>query len=545
MKWFLDISTRGKLLTGFGLMILLLIVMAAVAYQALTAVQQSQRTLYERRFADVLDIKDIRANQNATSANVLAMLLLTSRAEQEKLDRNSAHRAVEVGEALQRLVKRNGDHPRHRVLLEEFRLARDAHRISRETEIVPMIYSGRLDEAKKIQIGVQKERSAQMGAIADALVASTENEARAAVAQAEQTATESTRAFAILVTISILLGIAMTLLLNRIVADPLKELSGAAARVAGGDLRVIVGASDRTDETGVLMQTFHTMVTNLREVMGQISEGVNVLAASASEITASTTQVASGSAETASAVSETTTTVEEVKQTAQAATQKARYVADTSQQTAQISERGKKAMNESLESMHRIQAQMGSIAQSIVRLSEQSQAIGEIIATVNDLAEQSNLLAVNAAIEAARAGEQGKGFAVVAQEVKSLAEQSKQATAQVRTILGDIQKATTGAVMATEQGSKAVEGGVKLSGEAGESIRLLTESVAEAAQAATQIAASAQQQLAGMDQVTLAMQNINQASAQNVASTRQAEAAAQNLHELGQKLKKLVEQYRV
>src|SRR5206468_6485887 len=90
-----------------------------------------------------------------------------------------------------------------------------------------------------------------------------------------------------------------------------------------------------------------------------------------------------------------------------------------------------------------IQTQMESIADSVVKLSEQGQAIGEIIATVNDLAEQSNLLAVNASIEAAKAGEQGKGFAVVAQEVKSLAEQSKQATAQVRNLLNDIQKATS------------------------------------------------------------------------------------------------------
>jgi methyl-accepting chemotaxis protein len=111
--------------------------------------------------------------------------------------------------------------------------------------------------------------------------------------------------------------------------------------------------------------------------------------------------------------------------------------------------------------MKHIHDQMESVAASILHLSEQSQAIGEIIATVTDLAERSNLLAVNAAIEAAKADEQGKGFAVVAQEVKSLAEQSKQATAQVRTILNDIQTAMSAAVMATEQGSKAVDAGVK------------------------------------------------------------------------------------
>jgi methyl-accepting chemotaxis protein len=195
--------------------------------------------------------------------------------------------------------------------------------------------------------------------------------------------------------------------------------------------------------------------------------------------------------------------------------------------------------------MKRIQTQMESIAESVVKLSEQSQAIGEIIATVNDLADQSNLLAVNAAIEAAKAGEHGRGFAVVAQEVKNLAEQSKQATTQVRGILGDIQKATSAAVLATEQGDKAVEAGVKQSTEAGEAIRLLADGITESARTATQIAASSQQQLVGTDQVAMAMENIKEASLQNIAGTKQVEAAAQNLHELGQRLKRLVEQYTV
>jgi len=225
-----------------------------------------------------------------------------------------------------------------------------------------------------------------------------------------------------------------------------------------------------------------------RSITQQLRETINQLSSSSSEILATTTQVAAGAAETASAVSETSATVEEVKQTAQVATQKAKYVSESAQkvaQVAQVSQAGRKSVEGSIQGMQRIQEQMESVAESIVRLSEQSQAIGEIIATVNDLAEQSNLLAVNAAIEAARAGEQGKGFAVVAQEVKSLAEQSKQATAQVRTILGEIQKATGAAVMAAEQGAKAVEAGMKQSGEAGESIRQLAESVSEAAQAAT------------------------------------------------------------
>jgi methyl-accepting chemotaxis protein len=277
-----------------------------------------------------------------------------------------------------------------------------------------------------------------------------------------------------------------------------------------------------------------------RTITRQLRESIDQLSTSSAEILATTTQVAAGAAETASAVSETTATVEEVKQTAQLSSQKARNVSDSAQKASQVSQVGRKSVEEAMQGMQSIQEQMESIAESIVRLSEQSQAIGEIIATVNDLAEQSNLLAVNAAIEANKAGEQGKGFAVVAQEVKSLAEQSKQATAQVRTILGDIQKATGTAVLATEQGSKAVQAGVKQTAETGESIRLLADSIVEAAQAATQIVASSQQQMVGMDQVALAMENIKQASVQNVSGTRQAEVAAQGLHELGRRLSEMI-----
>src|SRR5260221_6182563 len=194
--------------------------------------------------------------------------------------------------------------------------------------------------------------------------------------------------------------------------------------------------------------------------------------------------------------------------------------------------------------MIRIQAQMESIAESIVKLSEQGQTIGEIIATVNDLAEQSNLLAVNAAIEAARAGEQGKGFAVVAQEVKSLSEQSKRATGQVRAILGDIQKATTAVVLAMEQGSKAVASGVRRSAEVGESIRGLTHSLEEAAAAAIQIAASSKQQMIRMDQTAISMRSHQQCSEQNLANTRLTEATAPNQLGLGQKLKALLREYK-
>jgi methyl-accepting chemotaxis protein len=373
-------------------------------------------------------------------------------------------------------------------------------------------------------------------------------------------------------------------LLTRNIAVPLGELSAAAQKIASGDLSVSVISNSRQDEVGILAATFTemtislgemarvaqqissgdltvevkpksekdilakafaAMVAKLRRVTAEMQESIGILSSSAQQVVATTTQVAAAASETAAAVTETTTTVEEVKQTAQLAMRKAKYVSDSAQRAAQVSENGKKSTIESIDAMKQIREQMESIAESIVRLSEQSQMIGEIMLSVNDLAEQSNLLAVNASIEAAKAGEQGKGFAVVAQEVRNLAEQSKQATTQVRSILHDIQKATNAAVMAAEQGSKAVEAGVKQSLHAGDAVQKLGESIAEAAQAATQIAASSQQQMAGMDQVAQAMENIKTASTQNVASTRQTQVAAKDIGELGRKLTELVALYRV
>jgi methyl-accepting chemotaxis protein len=323
----------------------------------------------------------------------------------------------------------------------------------------------------------------------------------------------------------------------------LKEKAQIAERIAASDLTVKVTPLSDADALG---NAFAMMVEKLRGQIQQIIEGVNVLASAGSEIMASVSQLTSGAAETATSVSETTTTVEEVKQTAEMTHQKAKRVSDLGQKNAEISRAGLKSIEDTINSMNRIKEQMDSIADMVVRLSEQSQAIGEIIATVNDIAEQSNLLAVNASIEAAKAGEQGKGFAVVAQEIRSLAAQSKQATTQVRNILFDVQKAIGSAVMATEQGSKAVEEGVRLSTQAGESIDVLVESVVkEATNAAVQIAASSQQQLIGMDQVVSAMGNIRESSLQMASSTKQTEKAAHDLHNLGQRLQEIVKLYKV
>lgn len=333
-------------------------------------------------------------------------------------------------------------------------------------------------------------------------------------------------------------------LIARSVSKPLISLTSKVVKLANGDLTIEIENIQRDDEIGTLIKSFNRMLFSLREQTTKIQEGTSELATAIVEISAAVSELAANSTETATAITEISTTMEEVKQTTHVAADKAAHVSEAADRVSSISENGNKATHEAINGMNHIKEEMMSLAENIVKLSGQTQSIGEIILTVNDIAEQSNLLAVNAAIEAAKAGEFGKGFAVVAQEIKSLAEQSKASTRQVTGILNEIQQATSSAVMATERGSKAVEAGVHLSESAGEAISTLAESISESADATSQISASGKQQIIGIDQLAIALDSIRTATDQSLKGVQQLEYASVSMKELAAKLKSLTEQFK-
>jgi methyl-accepting chemotaxis protein len=322
------------------------------------------------------------------------------------------------------------------------------------------------------------------------------------------------------------------------------DYSAFAAKVAGGDLTAKVSANG-SQELQALSENLNSMVAGLADISGRVRDGVQRIRTSTSEILAAVSQHTASTSQQSAAISEISTTVDEVRAASEQTAHKAREVAEQAKGSVQVSDEGTKTVETIAQAMEEIRERVEAIARDIVTLSEQMQQIGEITATVNDLADQSNILALNASIEAAKAGEHGKGFAVVATEVRNLAEQSKGATAQVRRILGDIQKATTAVVFATEQGSKVVEEGLELGGRAGEGIRSLTETIREASHAVQQIAASAHQQSVGMDQIAYAIKDVNESTSQFVTGAQQSQQAAEDLNELSRQLAALTERYRV
>jgi len=340
-------------------------------------------------------------------------------------------------------------------------------------------------------------------------------------------------------------SVMMAVHLTRTFCSPLEKLTEVTQRVADGDLTVAIDAPKGNDEVARLARSFQEMLVSQREVVSRLKDAVSSLTNSTREINDATTQQSATGSEQAGAVAETTATVDQVNEAFGRTSQMIQSVTDLSARAVDVSHAGQTAVDDNVNGMREVNEKMESIADNIMALSEKTQLIGEIISTVNDISEQSKFLALNASIEAARAGEHGRGFAVVAMEVRNLAEQSKQATTQIRDILIDIQNATNSAVMVTEEGSRRVQYGMELANQTGTAIQELAEAVTESAQAAERIAASVREQTIGMSQITTAMNQINQAAAHNLAGTKQVETAARDLRAEGNQLKEVVDRYNV
>jgi methyl-accepting chemotaxis protein len=419
--------------------------------------------------------------------------------------------------------------------------------------------------------------------------------------QAESAATTARIIIAIIFVLAMILTVAAGAVISRSISTPLRALTGAAARITAGEivdpprlerkdeiglLSAAVGAmvtslrewNDRERTTreelestvaryiafvevvanrdlsrtlevsengslGLLGRNLNAMTANLRELAEQTKSATGELSSSMAEILAASSQQAAGAAEQAAAIQQTTATINEIRATIEQTSERSAKVAEMSRESVRATEEGQASVTSSVESMAGIRARVETIAQNILALSQQSQRIGEIIATVNELAEQSNLLALNASIEAARAGEHGKGFAVVASEVRNLSEQSKAATADVRQLLSDVQSATDTSVMVTEEGIKGVEAGAQTVDRAGTAIIALSATIRSASSAAEQIALSVQQQTIGMEQIAAAMADINQATIQALSGSQQTQKSAQDINALSARMTQLADSY--
>jgi methyl-accepting chemotaxis protein len=408
-----------------------------------------------------------------------------------------------------------------------------------------------LRRAKGLQAGTQMIQSDKgrelMSQILD-LIAAIRGDEQNLLRQRDQQAQASAQTTPQIIvygsTVGILLVAFLGLAIHRSITRPLAEFQKLVNAVGGGDLtqQSAVGGDD---EIGKLAQGLNQMVSGLKEVAGQTRAATDNLNSAVVEILASAKQQAASTGERATACQETNATMQEVSQSCFQMSESAKQVGAAAEATSVASHAGLETVQDTNRSMESIREQAEAVAQNVIALSEKTQMVGEIVATVNDIAEQSHLLALNAAIEAAAAGEHGRSFSVVAGEIKNLADQSKEATVQVKSILGDIQKGINSSVMLTEEVVKRVDLGKRQADQAASTIREMTSSIQLSVQAFQQIMAGTNQQQIGVEHVMQAVKDIGQGSDQAAASTRQMERAAADLAALGQQLRKATDRYRL
>jgi methyl-accepting chemotaxis protein len=341
----------------------------------------------------------------------------------------------------------------------------------------------------------------------------------------------------------VLTGVAFAL--SRRIVAPLNQLTAAVRRIAEhGDLRESVHISS-TDEVGQLARAIGMLVGKLKELLHQLQASTELLSDSVTGLNESSEQQNQMVSRSAAALQETQVTAQEIRQTALMASDSAESVIQVAERAESLGRTGEQAIAASIEGLVDLRAQVEQIAERIMSLGERTQQISGITETVKDLADQSHLLAVNAAIEAARSGEHGKGFSVVAREIRALADQSIRATNQVRAILSDISEAIAGTVDITAAGTQRMEAGLTQVRTSGDTLRQLTGIVQDSTNSARQIARTVSQQATGIEQIFTAVNELNTLMGDTVTRISTTSDAAVSLKMLSERVSQVVRAYHV
>lgn len=558
----MTISIANRILLGFALIVALMVGLGAYAINQLDDVRASTETIVERDLSLMRQVEAIGAQQNEMRAlreEVLSRFLLRSLGQQqnsyENLIAEWVQRAAATEAALSQTIASANSFQAQAVSIQR---AEAWRRFAELLTTAGARFRQLRAESERQFAAFQNNDLATVLATQTSLNATRSGWVKAleetrgilaeAIAAGQRRVTQTydqSRTSIILALLGVaLLSILIAYVLRSSIANPLAAFMKFVERVGRGDLAGQT-ATTGNDEIGRLGATLNGMVDGLRQLAKQSREATENLNAAAAEIRASTQEQAASVEEQLAAVQETAATVDEITHAGAQIGKRAQEVIASAQATAQTSVAGLQAVDDTALAMDAIREQAETVAENIVALSEKTQAVGEIISSVNDISERTHLLALNAAIEAAAAGENGRSFAVVASEMKVLADQAKDATGQVRSILGDIQRGINASVMLTEEAVKRVGAGKERTDMTQQTITEISSRVQESVQTFQQIVASTNQQQLGIEQVMGALQNIRQASQQTAAGTRQLDTAAANLSDLSQQLLGLVERYRV
>ncbi|WP_144513394.1 methyl-accepting chemotaxis protein [Bacillus sp. FJAT-22090] len=563
MNW----TINKKLLGGFSAVLLLLLITISISYIQITKLDDSYTDLLQDKAMKAVEIREL---QVAVKQEMIAMrgYLIVG---DDKAFQDHTHAASDYKEAYSLLLPKfklpeaikmlEGINQAHDEYLQFSEKVFDLKKQQQNKEYEALVSTEGRDIVGKLDAEVTKLSEFQNNLLEKGNVANKEK------------VQSITLLVLIIGIVSVLIGIAIALFIGRLISKPIVLLATSAKRMADGDLTVNKVSVKNKDEVGDLVDSFNLMAKNLRMVIEQVSTNAEHVASSAEELTASAEQtslateqiatsiqdIASGSEtqvvganESSSAMKEMATGIQQVAETSSS-------VSESAIETNKEANLGNESLQQMIHQMNKIDAAVSDSAIGIKKLGELSKEIGNIIGVITGIADQTNLLALNAAIEAARAGEHGKGFAVVADEVRKLAEQSKESADQIAGLITQTQEDTTKAIQVMEVGTKEVAAGKQLVDETGErfekillSIEQVTAQIQEVSAISEEMSASAEEVNASIEEMASIAQysaentqNVASASEEQLASMEEITASANSLSKMAEDLQAIVRQFKL
>ncbi|GFO58911.1 methyl-accepting chemotaxis protein [Geomonas silvestris] len=345
-------------------------------------------------------------------------------------------------------------------------------------------------------------------------------------------------------TVFVLLGIFFSSLLFWSVNDALKRIIGFLETMIKGDLTQPIRAL-RNNEISTIIRAAGTLQSTMRDIIGQILQTADHVASASRQLNQNASEIAAGTDDVAGKTSTAAVASEEMAATSGEIARNCQNAAESSNRAGGTARAGADVVRQTTSGMERIATRVKEAANTVEQLGSRSDQIGQIVGTIEDIADQTNLLALNAAIEAARAGEQGRGFAVVADEVRALAERTTKATREIGEMIRAIQNDTRGAVSAIEDGVSEVERGAEHSVASGRALEEILEQVNEVTRQVSHIATAAEQQTSTTGEISGNLQSITQVFQQTARGVSETAAAAATLSQQSDELLRLVGRFRL
>jgi len=555
-----------KITGGFVLVVLLFIAVNSLCYYQISQITKNYELLVNKDVAAVIQANKLVAAVNKEAVGVRGFLLSGDSSQLMVYEQAKKEAEIHIKTILPLLQDSQGQELFQRILEDK----------KQYEETVQLVVNYKLQgDTQNILLTQQQatEELLQISRLSDGFIFFIEQNMK----KASQQNLQAVQAIKIQLVFFNLLGLALALgigiYISTNIARRLKIITKVAEKIANKDLTIYDLDIQAKDEIGSLGVSFNGMIHNLKDLIGYIKRGADTLSASAQEVSASVDQttkaienstatmeeIAAGSEEQKNSTLKINQAVEEISTAIEEVAGQTSRLSASADKTSQSASSGEVSLQETIKQMDSINQVVDQSATLVDNLGERAKEIGQIIEVITSIAEQTNLLALNAAIEAARAGEQGRGFAVVADEVRKLAEQSGNAAQEISQLITMVQQETFLAVNSMEKGTKEVEKGMQVANEAGQAFQLILAEFQEVSDEVKEISVSTQQMKAASEQVLelvkaiiLITQNITQriqdttsASEEQSAAMQEVSASVEELTHMAEELDKQVNSFKL